>query len=49
LFNKHVGSSAWWTEISERGAQARVRSFVQHWARQAQTFQQRARRYWLYE
>ena len=49
LFNKHVGSSAWWTEISERGAQARVRSFMQHWARQAQTFQQRARRYWLYE
>ncbi|MFT5836531.1 MAG: hypothetical protein ACI9ZV_000024 [Candidatus Azotimanducaceae bacterium] len=48
LFNKHVGSSAWWEEISRRGAQARVDAFVNLWAQQAQSFQSQAQRFWIY-
>lgn len=48
LFNKHVGSTAWWEEISRRGAQARVDAFVDQWAQQAQNFQNQAKRFWIY-
>jgi len=48
LFNKHVGSTAWWNEISQRGRAARVEQFVRNWAQEAQRFQQNARRFWLY-
>jgi uncharacterized protein YbbC (DUF1343 family) len=48
LFNKHVGSTAWWEEISQRGRRARVGRFVEAWARNAQLFQKRARRFWIY-
>ena len=48
LFNKHVGSSAWWTEITQRGAQARARQFAQQWARQARAAQQHHLQFRLY-
>jgi uncharacterized protein YbbC (DUF1343 family) len=48
LFNKHVGSTAWWDEISQRGSQARVSYFIEGWARNAQQFQQKAKRFWIY-
>ncbi|OYV49052.1 MAG: hypothetical protein B7X06_00095 [Verrucomicrobia bacterium 21-51-4] len=48
LFNKHVGSTAWWEEISTRGAQARVPYFVDLWAKEAAAFQQWSQRFWLY-
>jgi uncharacterized protein YbbC (DUF1343 family) len=48
LFNKHTGSSAWWNEISGRGAAARVDAFVRAWERQAAEFHRRTRPYWLY-
>jgi uncharacterized protein YbbC (DUF1343 family) len=48
LFNKHVGSTAWWNEISQRGAQARVLPFVTRWQQQAQAFKQQYRQFWLY-
>lgn len=48
LFNKHVGSSAWWNEISQRGAQARTHDFIQAWAIQAHTFQSRHQQFYLY-
>lgn len=48
LFNKHVGSSAWWNEISTHDHRARVTPFLNQWSRQAQDFQQKFRRYWLY-
>lgn len=48
LFNKHVGSTAWWEEISQRGQNARVGSFVEGWARNAREFQQKAKRFWIY-
>jgi len=48
LFNKHVGSTTWWNEISQRGAQARVGAFVYQWAQQAESFQSKAQRFWIY-
>ncbi len=48
LFNKHVGNSAWWNEISQRGAQARVTRFVQQWEQATHAFRQRAQRFFLY-
>ena len=48
LFNKHVGSTAWWNEISQRGAQARTKDFVRAWAKQAQSFQRDSARFYLY-
>ncbi len=48
LFNKHVGSTAWWNEITSRGAQARVGQFVNMWSRQAKNFQSQAQRFWIY-
>jgi len=48
LFNKHVGSTAWWNEISQRGAQARVDAFVDQWAEKALSFQNKAQRFWIY-
>ncbi|KAF0092975.1 MAG: hypothetical protein E1N59_3283 [Puniceicoccaceae bacterium 5H] len=48
LFNKHVGSYAWWNELEQKGAQADVDRFVRQWAQQAKAFQQQSRRWWLY-
>jgi uncharacterized protein YbbC (DUF1343 family) len=48
LFNKHVGSTAWWDEISQQGPRARVEYFVAGWAKNAQRFQQNAQRFWIY-
>lgn len=48
LFNKHVGSTAWWNEITRRGAQARVSQFVDQWTQEAGEFQARAKRFWIY-
>ena len=48
LFNKHVGSTAWWNEISQRGSQARTKDFVRAWAKQAERFQVDHARFYLY-
>jgi len=48
LFNKHVGSTAWWNEINQRGATARVDAFVDQWVEEAANFQQKAKRFWIY-
>ena len=48
LFNKHVGSTAWWNEIRQLGARARVDVYVEKWAQQAKSFQQKAKRFWIY-
>ncbi len=49
LFNKHVGSSEWWAEISRRGAYADAAGFVEKWSRQARRFQKSSARFWLYK
>jgi uncharacterized protein YbbC (DUF1343 family) len=48
LFNKHVGSTNWWNEISLRGAKARVHFFVDRWSKEALDFQNQSKRFWIY-
>lgn len=48
LFNKHVGSTAWYNEIKTRGPNARVDAFVQKWQKDAYAFQRTASTFWLY-
>jgi uncharacterized protein YbbC (DUF1343 family) len=48
MFNKLVGSEAWWTSLSHDGARVNVEQFLTDWRQQAQLFQQQSRRYWLY-
>lgn len=38
LFNKHVGSQAWWTEISTKGADADARGFIERWQSRSDKF-----------
>lgn len=49
LFNKHVGSTNWWSHITTRGEQANVAAYITLWQRQAKQFQIESRRYWLYD
>jgi uncharacterized protein YbbC (DUF1343 family) len=48
LFNKHVGSTAWWNEITQRGEQARTKDFLNQWEAQAQAFQRSHMQFRLY-
>ncbi len=49
LFNKHVGSSSWWREITEKGVNANRAGFIGAWERQSKLFQIKSRAYWLYD
>ncbi|MGE4550323.1 MAG: hypothetical protein AAEJ57_02960, partial [Opitutales bacterium] len=48
LFNKHVGSSSWWKEITTFGKRARVNEYLESWAISAKRFREESRRFWLY-
>lgn len=49
LFNKHVGSTRWWTQLVEKGEQVNVDGFITAWAREAKQFQIETRRFWMYD
>ncbi|MGB0333824.1 MAG: DUF1343 domain-containing protein [Opitutales bacterium] len=49
LFNKHVGSTSWWNEITSRGSGARVHQFVETWSQAARRFQQTTKRFQIYQ
>lgn len=49
LFNKHVGSSSWWREITQKGANANRAGFIGAWERQSKQFQIQSRAFWLYD
>ncbi len=49
LFNKHVGSEAWWAEISKRGRGANVGGFMARWELEAGRFREKSRNFWLYK
>lgn len=49
LFNKHVGSTEWWQEISTKGADADIKSYLKKWSKQASEFQKFSAKYWLYK
>jgi len=48
LFNKHVGSTSWWNEISRYGAHARINTFVDRWSVLAKDFQKQVKRFLIY-
>ena len=48
LFNKHVGSYAWWQEISTKGIDADVESFLKQWQSKAEYFKNWSSNYWIY-
>ncbi|MCH8475824.1 MAG: DUF1343 domain-containing protein [Opitutales bacterium] len=48
LFNKHVGSTAWWDALVQHGPNVNVEYFIHHWEQQSERFKQAAQRYWLY-
>jgi len=48
LFNKHVGSTAWWESLVQHGATVDVATFVSGWEYQARSFQEKSRAYWMY-
>ena len=48
LFNKHVGSSAWWSELSTKGAASDLDKFLRQWSRSAHLFQASVRKFFLY-
>ena len=49
LFNKHVGSTAWWSELSVKGARADVQRFLRRWKAGAVQFSRSSRRFFLYD
>ncbi len=48
LYNKHVGSTAWWNALRTEGARVDVAAFVVAWEASALAFQRESRRYHLY-
>ena len=49
LFNKHVGSTSWWNEISQKGPNTNRAGFIGVWERQSKQFQLQSRSFWLYD
>jgi uncharacterized protein YbbC (DUF1343 family) len=41
IFNRHVGSHAWWQALRRDGAKVDVRAFVDRWAAEATAFRER--------
>lgn len=49
LFNKHVGSKAWWNEISTKGANANVSGYVNMFEAESKKFQSWSKIFYLYK
>jgi len=49
MFNKLVGSSAWWRALTSQGSHVDVASFIRNWSDRAAAYQQQSRKYWLYQ
>ncbi len=48
VFNRHVGSSAWWLALRRDGGRVDVRAFVDAWEAEAAAFRERSRAVWIY-
>lgn len=48
LFNKLVGSSAWWKALTRDGRRVDVAAFTKNWSERAAVYQQQSRKFWLY-
>jgi len=49
MFNKLVGSNAWWNAIRGQGARVDVAAFLADWQTRDAIYQQQSKKYWLYE
>lgn len=48
LFNKHTGSEEWWNELSRKGENANVESFIAKWATTAAAFKKTSKQFHIY-
>lgn len=48
LFNKHVGSSAWWAVLRRDGARVDVEAWRRIWRNEADAFREQSKKFWLY-
>ena len=48
LFNKHVGSSAWWNHLFQSGASCEPRKFLIGWDTETRSFKDKVSKYYLY-
>jgi len=48
LFNKHVGSSAWWNHLFQSGASCEPRKFLIKWDGETRSFKDKVSKYYLY-
>ena len=48
LFNKHVGSSAWWSHLSQSGSTCEPRKFLTKWEMDTTAFKEKVSKYYLY-
>ena len=49
LFNKHVGSTSWWNELSVKGGLADVDKFLRAWKSQSLQFKKASSKFFLYD
>ena len=48
LFNKHVGSQAWWDHLKETGENCNIEEFISLWNAELEQFKDKISRYHLY-
>ena len=48
LFNKHVGSTAWWNHLASKGGSIDPSSFFLIWNKKVESFRKQTKRYLLY-
>ena len=48
LFNKHVGSTAWWNHLFQSGASCEPRKFLTKWEMDTKLFEKKVSKYFLY-
>lgn len=48
LFNKHMGSSAWWKALCRDGKAVNIPLFIKDWDTKAQFFKEKSKQYYLY-
>ncbi len=48
-FNIHVGSTAWFNALKRDGSRVDVASFLKNWRERAAIYQERSKKFWLYQ
>ncbi len=49
LFNKHVGSTAWWISLQNHGERVNVGKYIDLWEKEARNFREASRPFWIYK